>query len=273
MRMAGVGRGLAAVVVGIVTASAAGAAVIATVNKKELTDKDLVTSLGQFNEGQRNNILKDPTNRRQILLSMIDQELLNQEAERQKIGEDEQIRMAVEAFRRQQMVARLLEKNLSSRVTESAARKFYDKNKLLFNTDQVRAQHILVATDVEAREVLKKLKAADADFQKLAEQASKDPSAKNNRGELGFFTRDQLDQEFTKAAFAGSPGDIVGPVKTVYGYHLIKVIEKKPGKTMPFEEVEGKATGLLRQKLGQEYLEKLRQQARIQINEKDLEKL
>ncbi|MBU6376485.1 MAG: peptidylprolyl isomerase [Bdellovibrionales bacterium] len=251
----------------------AGAAVIATVNQKQLTDQDLKVALGQFSEGQRNNILKDPTNRRQILLSMIDQELLNQEADRQKLGEEESIKLAVESFRRQQMVARLLEKNLSSRVTQAAAKKFYDQNKLLFNSDQVRAQHILVSTDTEAREILTKLKDPKADFQKLAEKQSRDPSAKNNRGELGFFTRDQLDPEFTKAAFAANAGEVVGPVKTVYGYHVIKVLEKKAGKTLPFEEAEMKATGMLRQKLGQEYLAKLREQSKIQIEDKALEKL
>ncbi|MEN9722986.1 MAG: hypothetical protein RJB38_972 [Pseudomonadota bacterium] len=262
-----------AVFVGALYGGSANAAVIATVNQKSLTDQDLQVALGQFSESQRSTILKDPNNRRQVLLGMIDQELLNQEADRQKLAEDEQVKAAVEAFKRQRMVTRLLEKNLSSRVSAGGAKKFYEQNKLLFNTDQVHAQHILVSTDVDAREVLKKLKAPDADFQKLAEQLSRDPSAKNNRGDLGFFTRDQLDQEFTKAAFAAAAGEVVGPVKTVYGYHIIKVLEKKPGKTLSFEESEAKATGLLRQKLGQEYLGKLRDQAKIQIDDKAMEKL
>lgn len=263
----------AGVFLSVVMLGQAQAAVIATVNKKQLTDDDLRAALAQFNEGQRTNILKDPNNRRQVLLSMIDQELLNQEAERQKLGEDEQIKAMVENFRRQQMINRLLEKNLSSQVTQSAAKKFYDQNKLLFNTDQVHAQHILVATDVEAREVLTKLKDPKSDFQKLAERSSKDPSAKNNRGDLGFFTRDQLDPDFTKAAFGGASGEILGPVKTVYGYHIIKILEKKTGKTLSFEEAEAKATGFLRQKLGKDYLAKLRDQSKIQVEDKALDKL
>jgi peptidyl-prolyl cis-trans isomerase C len=247
--------------------------VIATVNKKQLTDDDLKAALAQFNEGQRTNILKDPNNRRQVLMSMIDQELLNQEAERQKLGEDPQIKAMVENFRKQQMMNRLLEKNLSSQITSSAAKKFYDQNKLLFNTDQVHAQHILLATDVEAREILRKLKEPKSDFQKIAEQSSRDPSAKNNRGDLGFFTRDQFDQDFSKAAFGGAVGEVIGPVKTAYGYHIIKVLEKRPGKTLPFEEVEAKATGFLRQKLGKEYLGKLRDQAKIQVEDKTLDKM
>ena len=272
MRKSGV-TAVLAVLAGFLGTGAAHAAVIATVNQKQMTDGDLKAALGQFNEGQRNSILKDANNRRQIVLSMIDQELLNQESEKQKMGEDPQIKAAVENFRRQQMVARLLEKNLGSRVTQAAAKKFYSDNRLLFNTDQVHAQHILVSNETEAREVLKKDAEPKADFQKLAEQHSKDPSAKNNRGDLGFFARDMMDPDFTKAAFNGKSGEIVGPVKTVYGYHLIKIIEKKTGKTLSFEEAEMKATGLLRQKLGQEYLGKLREQAKIQIDDKALEKL
>lgn len=249
------------------------AAVIATVNKKKLTDEDLKAALAQFNEGQRTNILKDPNNRRQVLLSMIDQELLSQEAERQKIGDEAQIKIMVENFRKQQMLNRLLEKSLSSQVTAAAAKKFYEQNKILFNTDQIHAQHILVATDVEAREILKKVSDPKADFQKIAEQSSRDPSAKNNRGDLGFFTRDQFDQDFTKAAFGGSVGEIVGPVKTAYGYHVIKLIARKPGKTLSFEEAETKATGFLRQKLGKDYLARLRDQAKIQVEDQVLDKL
>ncbi|NDD92366.1 hypothetical protein EBZ37_09805, partial [bacterium] len=73
-------KAMLAVFFSLFVGGVAGAAVLATVNQKQLTDQDLKAALGQFSEGQRTNILKDPTNRRQILLSMIDQELLNQEA-------------------------------------------------------------------------------------------------------------------------------------------------------------------------------------------------
>jgi parvulin-like peptidyl-prolyl isomerase len=171
------------------------------------------------------------------------------------------------------MVALLLEQQLGSKVSEDAARKFYKSNQLLFSTEQVRAQHILVQTDAEAREMLKKASAPGADFQKLAEQFSRDLSAKNNRGELGYFSRDQLSEEFTKAAFGASTGDIVGPVKTLYGYHIIRVMDKKPGRVQNFAEVEMKARALLRQQLLGQYVAKLRGAAEIKVDEKALEKL
>lgn len=257
---------------GVLAAAGAQAAVLATVGKKQLTDQDLRSALGQFSDAQRNNILKDSVNRRQVLTGLIEQELLIQEAERQKVGDEEKLKAAVEAFRKQQMVAMLMDKSLSSRLTDAAARKFYDQNKTLFSTDQVRAQHILIQTEAEAREVLKKARAADADFQKLAEQVSRDPSAKNNRGELGYFTRDQLAEPFTKAAFAASVGDIVGPVKTTYGYHVIRVMDKKVGKIQGYEEVELKVRGMLRQRLAAEYLSQLRTQADVKVDDAAVEK-
>lgn len=251
---------------------AAQAAVLATVGKKQITDQDLKTTLSQFNDGQRGNILKDVQNRRQILANLIEQEVILQEADRQKMGEDEKLKAAIEAFKKQQMVALLMDKNLSSRLTEGAVKKFYEANKVMFSTDQVRAQHILVQTDADAREVIKKAKVAGADFQKLAEELSRDPSAKNNRGELGYFTRDQLAEEFTKAAFAGGVGEIIGPVKTTYGYHVIRVMDKKAGRTQNFDEVELKVRGMLRQKLVGEYVAKLREQAQVTVDEKAVEK-
>jgi peptidyl-prolyl cis-trans isomerase C len=253
--------------------SMAAAAVLATVGKKQLTDEDLRAALSQFNDGQKGNILKDRNNRRQLLGTLIEQEILFQEAERQRAGDNDQVKAAVDAFRRQQMVAFLLDKALAARLNEGAARKFYEKNRTKFSTDQVRAQHILTQTEAEARELLKKVREPSADFQKIAEQVSRDPSAKNNRGELGYFTRDQLVEEFTQAAFKASTGDIVGPVRTMYGYHVIRVMDKKLGRIQNFEEVELKVRALLRQKLVAEYVDTLRGRSGVKIDNEAIEKL
>jgi len=248
------------------------AAVLATVGKKQITDQDLRGALSQFTDAQKGNILKDSLNRRQILSNLIEQEVLIQEAERQRLADDEKLKASVEAFKKQQMVALLLDKNLSSRLSEAAARKFYDQNKTLFSTDQVRAKHILTQTESEAREVLKQVREPKADFQKIAEKVSRDPSAKNNRGELGYFTHDQLAEEFTKAAFQASVGDIVGPVKTTYGYHIIRVMDKKVGKIQGFDEVELKVRGMLRQRLASDFVSKLRNQSDVKVDDKAIEK-
>ncbi|MEK6706113.1 MAG: peptidylprolyl isomerase [Bdellovibrionota bacterium] len=251
---------------GLVSASAD----LATVNGRTITDKDLQAALGGYNEGMRENILKDANSRRQILGHLIDQEVLVQQAEKEKLDQAPEYKEALAAFKRQYLTGKILEKNLASKITSSEVRKYYDSNKHKFTTDQVHAQHILVSTEEQARELIKKAGEPNVDFQELAEKHSKDPSAKNNRGDLGFFGRDRMVPEFTEAAFAGSPKKIVGPVKTTYGYHIIKVLEKKIGKTMEFDEVEMKAQNDLRQEMAKSFVGKLREQAKIQVNDKAL---
>ena len=241
---------------------------VAKVNGKTLTESDLKAAVSGINDVQAETLLKDKASRRQLINSLIEQELLMQKAESDKMDQSAEYKKALDGFKRQYLVSAILEKNLKSKLTDKAAKEYYNKNKLKFSSDQVRAQHILVATEKEANELLKKAKEKDADFQDLAEKNSIDPSAKNNRGDLGFFTRERMVPEFAEAAFAGKPGQIIGPVKTSFGYHIIKVIEIKVGKIPNFEEVEMQVKNNLRQSLIEEYVNGLRKTAKIQVLDK-----
>lgn len=246
---------------------------LAKVNGRSITDKDLRNALSGLNEGQRDSVLKDPNSRREILNRLIEQEVLVGEAVKEKVDQEQDFKDALEAFRKQFLANRVLQKNLGTKMTETATKKYYEANKKKFSTDQVHVQHILLPTEESAKEMLVKARAPDADFQGLAEKHSKDPSAKNNRGDLGFQGRDRFVPEFTEAAFGGSKGDIVGPVKTSYGYHIIKVIDKKLGKPLEFGEVELRVKNEMGQELRQTYVGNLRKQAKIEVNDKALEKM
>lgn len=254
-------------------ASSASAADLAKVNGKSITDQDLKSALSGLTEGQRSNVLKDVNTRRQILDSLIEQELLTQQGEKEKIDQDEQYKQALAAFRKQYISNKLLEKNLGTKVTDAAVKKYYSANKGKYSTEQVHAMHILVDDEAKAKDLKKQAQAKGADFQALAEKHSKDPSAKNNRGDLGFFTRDRMVEEFTSAAFDADKDEIVGPVKTTYGYHVIKVIDKKAGKPMDFGDVEMRVRNDLRQTVIKDYLDKLEKQAKIEVDQKALEKI
>ncbi|MDR3608008.1 MAG: peptidylprolyl isomerase [Oligoflexia bacterium] len=263
----------------LVAASVASVALAATtrelakVNGAPITDADLRNALTGLNEGQRDSILRDANSRRQILGSLIDQEVLVSEATHEKLDQDENYKEALNAFRKQYLASRVLEKNLGSKLSDAAARKYYESNKTKYSTEQVHAQHILVADEEKAREVLKMAKAPNADFQALAEKVSIDPSAKNNRGDLGYFGRDRMVSEFTDAAFAAGNGEIVGPIKTAYGYHIIKVIDKKAGKPLAYDEVELRVKNELQKQLTENYVGKLRKTAKVEVNEKALDQL
>jgi len=112
-------------------------------------------------------------------------------------------------------------------VTDEEAKKYFEENKSLFEltSPEIRASHILVDTEEEAQKILNEIKNG-ADFAELAKKYSKDPS-KENGGDLGFFGKDVMVEEFEKAAFDLEVGEVSEPVKTDFGYHIIKVTDKR----------------------------------------------
>lgn len=157
--------------------------------------------------------------------------------------------------------------------TSQDARKYYDENKEAFlMPEQVQARHILVKTEAEALEVIKKIKNG-ADFVQLVLEKSIDPAAKENEGLYDYFTKDaDLIQEFIDASFAlKNVGDITEtPVKTVYGFHIIKLEGREAEKQLAFDEVKEtiEQQFLLQEKnvKFEEYTNGLLEKAKIEIN-------
>ncbi len=252
----------------------ASASEIAKVNGKIISDADVKASLSSFNEGQRSKILSDSNTRREIISNLVDQELLIQEAEKQKLDKEKDYETALQAFRRQFLTDKVLAKNVRPKLTEAAAKKYYENYRKNYSTDKVSVQHILLSDEKTAMEVLKQSKVAGVDFQALAEKNSKDPSAKNNRGDIGVITRDApFVEAFKTAAFNAKQGDIVGPIKTQFGYHIIKVTDKKIGKVLGYEEVELRVKADLQKEFVQNYVTQLKKTSSISVDEKNLSSL
>ncbi len=243
--------------------SVAQAGTVATVNGKVITDEDLQALVVNLPEVQKGNLLKDPATRKQLVDNLIDQELMYQDAMAKKIENSKEYQTALSAFKKQALVNILVQKQLAPKITNDAVKNYYTKNRIRYSTDQVHAQHVLVGTEKEAQEVLAEVKKAGADFQKIAEAKSKDPSAKNNRGDLGYFSRDMFDPAFVDAAFTTKVGEIVGPVKSAFGYHVIKVVDRKIGKNPEFAEVEQKVRADLQRDTLQGYVAGLKVKAKI----------
>lgn len=140
------------------------------------------------------------------------------------------------------------------KITDEEMKAYFEQNKASFaQQEQVEASHILVKDKATAEEVLKKLNNG-GDFAKLAKEYSTDTSSANNGGSLGYFTKGQMVKEFEDVAFKLKVNEISGPVKTEYGYHIIKVTGKKEAKEPTLED--NKATikeKLLTEKLQTEY--------------------
>lgn len=236
---------------------------LATVNGQAITQSDVDLSLSQFNEGQRKTMLKDDTFKKRVLDGLVQQEVLHQKAVQDKLDQTAAFKEAEKAFRRQFLATMLLDKELGPKITEDAARNFYKKNRQLYTTDQVRALHILVPTEQQAVELLKKAQKDGVDFAELAVQFSKDTSVKNNRGDLGYFGKEQFEPTFTKLAFSTAPGKVAGPVQTAFGWHVIKVLDKKFGTTLNYDEVELSVKNALRQEMVEQYVYKLTMKTQV----------
>jgi len=184
-------------------------------------------------------------------------------------------------IKRQLAIKELIDKKIASKIkiTDKEAKEFYDKHPEYFKQpEQVRASHILVkvASDADKKKVAaakKKIEAAQArlkkgdDFAKVAKEVSEGPSAKKG-GDLGFFKRGQMVKPFEEAAFAMKPGQTSGIVRTRFGFHIIKVTDKKPESMTDFKKVEEKIKTYLKQKKVQEDVQtliaSLRKKAKIE---------
>ena len=164
-------------------------------------------------------------------------------------------------------------------ISEKESKAFYDSHPELFNqSEQVKARHILIKVPPDADEkakaearkkienVQKKVKAGE-DFAELARKFSEGPSGKNG-GDLGYFGQGKMVKSFEKAAFSMKPGEVSDIVETRFGYHLIKVEDRKQAKPIAYAEVKTQLTEHLKKQKGQKeidkYVEGLKKSAKIE---------
>ena len=131
---------------------------------------------------------------------------------------------------------------------------------------EVHARHILVETEDEAKAIKAELEKG-ADFAELAKKKSKDPGASDG-GDLGFFTKEQMVPEFSTVAFALEPGKISDPVKSQFGWHVIKVEEKRARKAPDFDQVKSQIETYVTRKAQADYVAKLREAAKVERMDK-----
>ena len=184
--------------------------------------------------------------------------------------------------RLQLAIEKLLEAHVAdaAAATDAEARAFYQNNPEKFKQDdRVRASHILLKVDPKAPEttreqargrmagLLKRVRGGE-DFATVAAKHSQDGSARNG-GDLGYFTRPEMVAPFSQAAFALQPGEISDIVTTEYGYHIIKVTERKPATTVPYDEASAQIVEFLTRRKKQErasqFVDEVKKRARIEV--------
>src|ERR1700729_69608 len=235
--------------------------VLAKVNGSEirlsdlkLAEEELGPSLAQM----------DPATKDENVLSfLIDMKIVAKAAEAKNIENDEDFKKRLAFTRNRLLMDSLLASEGKAGTTDEAMKKVYeDASKQISGEQEVHARHILVETEDEAKAVKAELDKG-ADFAELAKKKSKDPGASDG-GDLGFFTKDQMVPEFSAVAFALEPGKISDPVKSQFGWHIIKVEEKRNRKAPDFEQVKGQIETYVTRKAQADYVAKLREAAKVE---------
>ncbi|MEH3145350.1 MAG: peptidylprolyl isomerase [Methylobacterium frigidaeris] len=239
--------------------------VMARVNGAPVTVGDLAVaaddpalSLPGVGEDQKQTLLLD---------YMIDLKLGAQAAEKAKVADSPDFARKLAYFRDKLLLDEYLEREAKKAVTPEAARKLYDETvKAMKPEEEVHARHILVESEAEAKKIAARLKGGE-DFAKIAAEASKDPGSKAEGGDLGWFTRDRMVAPFADAAFKLDAGKLSDPVKTQFGWHVIKVEEKRTKPVPSFEEMREQVDAYLTRKTQQEVITRLRDQAKVEKTE------
>lgn len=211
--------------------------ILATVGGREITQADLDDFLksldpkiaSQFHSGSNN---------RKLLEELINQELYYLDAKERGIDKDDQYKADVEKicqnFLKQYAIFKLLS---SVTIEEAEVLDYYGQNKDQFKSpESIRASHILVESENLAQQILKELDSG-LSFEEAAQKYSDCPS-KMQGGDLGYFSKGRMVPEFETAAFNMGQGEISPPVRTQFGYHIIKLTDKKPAHPQSFDEVK-----------------------------------
>jgi peptidyl-prolyl cis-trans isomerase C len=235
--------------------------VLAKVNGSEIRQSDV--TLAEEELGPSLAQMDPATKKDNVLSFLIDMKIVAKAAEDKKIENNEDFKRRLAFTRNRLLMDSLLATEGKAATTGEAMKKVYeDASKQITGEQEVHARHILVETEDEAKAVEEELKKG-ADFAELAKKKSKDPGASDG-GDLGFFTKDQMVTEFSTVAFTLEPGKVSDPVKSQFGWHIIKVEEKRNRKAPDFEQVKGQIETYVTRKAQSEYVTKLREAAKVE---------
>jgi peptidyl-prolyl cis-trans isomerase C len=205
-----------------------------------------------------------PDQKRDYLINyLVDVVVLSQAAEQQKLADRPEVKHRLTFDRNRLLMEALLQDTGKAALSDAAEHQVYDEAiKQVKGEEEVHARHILVPTEDEAKAILAQLKGG-ADFATLAKEKSKDPGASEG-GDLGYFTKDQMVPEFAEVAFKLDKGQISDPVKTQFGWHIIKVEDKRTKPTPTFEQVKPQLENYVAHRAQAQFVDNLRKSATIE---------
>jgi len=235
--------------------------VVARANGVDIHESDLTFAEEEIGNNIPN--MPPPQKRDYLINYLADVVVLSQAAEKQGLADRPDVKRKLAFDHNRLLMESLLQDTGKAALSEDAERQVYnDAVKQMTSQEEVHARHILVPTEDEAKAILAQLKAG-ADFATLAKEKSKDPGGADG-GDLGYFTKDQMVPEFAAVAFKLDKGQISDPVKTQFGWHIIKVEDKRMKPTPTFEQVKGQIENYVAHRAQAALVEKLRASASIE---------
>ncbi|NIX75122.1 peptidylprolyl isomerase [Microvirga terricola] len=236
--------------------------VVARVNGTAITEGDLAIAAADPALQLPN--IPEAQKRDMLIGYLIDLKLGAKAAETAKVGDSADFARKLAYNRDKTLLDQYLDQEAKKAVTPDAAKKLYDETaKNVPTEEEVRARHILVENEDEAKKAAARVKGGE-DFAKVAGELSKDPGSKTDGGDLGFFTKDRMVEPFAEAAFKLQPGQISDPVKSQFGWHVIKVEERRSKPVPTFDEMKEQIDTYLERKAQQDLIVGLRKDAKIE---------
>jgi len=235
--------------------------VVARVNGVDIKQSDL--ALAEEDVGADMQAASPEAKREHLISYLADIIMVTQAADKKKLADNPEFKRRLAFLRNKLLMGYELQDEAKAALTDDALHQTYnDAVKSMGGQEEVHARHILVENEDEAKALLDQLKGG-ADFATLAKEKSKDPGAAEG-GDLGYFTKDQMVPEFADVAFKMYPGQLSNPVKTQFGWHIIKVEDKRTKQPPEFEKVKDQIEAFLARKAQTDFITKLRQSAKVE---------
>ena len=243
--------------------------VVATVNGVPITVTMLETKIEKLPQYYQTFAVE---HKNEIVNEMIAEELLYNEARKRELDRDPDIKELINDATKKILISMIVEEEVkkSAPVSEDDVKVYYDGNKEKYVVpEMIRASHILTSTEEEAEKAKGELDRG-AEFAAVAQEYSKDLT-KDRGGDLGYFSKDQMIPEFEKTAFSLNMGQTSGIIKTRFGYHIIKLTDRKPAVYQSFDEVKDAImTSIIRDRQREsfdEFTKKLREKAKVSVDD------
>ncbi len=236
--------------------------IAATIGDKKITVSDFNTIIGYLDSDKQKVLEKNTQLKESFLRQIVQSMVISDLAKEKEFDKKPEVKKQLELFTENFLANEFLKREVAQKITvsEEDMKSYYEAHKDEFKMpEMVKARHILIRVapaaleedkkkaKEKAEDILKKIKDGE-DFSKLASDLSDDPGSKSKGGDLGFFPKGRMVKPFEDAAFSLKPGETSGIVETQFGFHIIKVEERKDASVEPFEKVKER----INQKLLQE---------------------